>query len=149
VPSRIDLTGPSRRERPHEGCHGDQRGARGLFASTAHASDVDILWPLRGWFFGVILLAALVPTLPMAPVAAVASLYALFGERRHALGLGTLLLTAMSLAGIAMLFAGVRSHESLNNPGAIAAIVIPGRRTKRPRAASSLLPSAARFSSSS
>jgi len=96
-----------------------------LLASTAHASDVDLLLPLRGWFFSLILLAVLVPSLPMAPVAAVAALYALFGERRHALGLGTLLLTATSLAGIAVLVMGLSSNDPSNNQAAMAAIVMP------------------------
>lgn len=96
-----------------------------LLASTAHASDVDLLLPLRGWFLSLILLAVLVPTLPMAPVAAVAGLYALFGERRHALGLGTLLLTATSLAGIAVLITGLSSNDPSSNQAAMAAIVLP------------------------
>ena len=96
-----------------------------LLATTAHASDVDLLLPLRGWFFGLLLLAVLVPTLPMAPVAAVAGLYALFGERRRALGLGTLLLTATSLAGIAMLVTGLGTNDPSNNQVAMAAIVMP------------------------
>ena len=96
-----------------------------LLATTAHASDVDLLLPLRGWFFTLILLAVLVPTLPMAPVAAIAGLYGLFGERRHALGLGTLLLTATSLAGIAVLVTGLGNNDPSNNQAAMAAIVLP------------------------
>jgi hypothetical protein len=96
-----------------------------LLASTAHATDVDLLLPLRGWFLSLILLAVLVPTLPLAPVAAVAGLYALFGERRVALGLGTLLLTATSLAGIAVLVTGLGTNDPSNNQEAMAAIVMP------------------------
>ena len=96
-----------------------------LLASTAHASDVDLLMPLRGWFLSLLLLAVLVPTLPMAPVAAIAGLYGLFVERRHALGLGTLLLTATSLAGIAVLVTGLGNNDPSNNQAAMAAIVLP------------------------
>jgi hypothetical protein len=96
-----------------------------LAASTAHASDVDILFPLNGLFFGLVLVVVLLPTIPMAPVAALAGLYALLGERRLALGLGTLLVNSISLAGIAVLFMGLKSHDSSNNLEAIAAIVLP------------------------
>ena len=76
-------------------------------------------------FFGLVFVAVLLPTIPMAPVAAVAGLYALIVERRLALGLGTLLVNSICLAGIAVLFMGLKSHDSSNNLEAIAAIVLP------------------------
>ena len=61
----------------------------------------------------------------MAPVAALAALYALFVDRRLAIGLATLLVNSISLAGIAVLFMGLKSHDSSNNLEAIAAILLP------------------------
>jgi hypothetical protein len=92
-----------------------------LVASTAHASDVDILFPLRGLFVGLLLLAVLVAVLPLAPIAALAGLYALFGERRKALGLGALLLSGISLAAVVVV---VQSHERANDLAAIAVIAV-------------------------
>jgi hypothetical protein len=74
-----------------------------IVAAPALASDVDNLFPLRGLFFGLILLAIVVPMLPMVPIAAVAALYALFVERRRALGTQTVLLASISVAALAVL----------------------------------------------
>lgn len=91
-----------------------------LAAATAHASDVDILFPLRGLFFAWILLAVLAPLLPLAPVAGVAGLYALFIEGRKALGASTLLLTASTIGAAVILFS---NREPEHEVAAIATIV--------------------------